>query len=370
VAAGREDEVGALAEKLLALAESDLRDYSPVYDRLATALAGDPEALAAVAGVVSPGKAPVLLLAVTHDMALAEPAGRLARLYRGADRDDPWPTFRSLLLERTAEVRAAMAARTVQTNEVGRSAALLPAVTEAVARVDGDRPVALVEIGPSAGLNLFFDRFSVTYLGADATPLVRAGPTESPVRLTCEVRSALPPLPTSPLDIVRREGIDPNPIDVTDPVACRWLSACIWPGVPDRADRLEAAITVARRDPPVLHRGDARTDLAPLLAAVPDATVPIVIATWALAYLDGQGRRDVCATVDALGRDRDVALVTAESPHVTPWVDDTEHERTTTDGDGTATLLGLRQWRGGEVETTALGWMHPHGRWLDWGERR
>jgi hypothetical protein len=209
----------------------------------------------------------------------------------------------------------------------------------------------------------------VTYVGPDGDRRARSGPEDSPVRLTCESRGSTPPLPTVPLDIVRREGIDPNPIDVTDDDACRWLSACIWPGVPDRADRLAAAITVARREPPVLHRGDARSDLGPMVAAVPDGVVPIVFATWALAYLDHRGRADVCATIDAMGRHRDLALVTAESPHVTPWVDEGPSAGGSVDGDGTTTLLGLRQWIDGDVTTTALGRMHPHARWLEWDDQ-
>ncbi len=360
----------ALAGLLVVLADQDLAGYCPVYDRIARALAEDHESLAVGVGVVPVTRAAVLLLAVTHDMVLSEPDTALAAVYRGESGADPWPGFRSLLHARADDIRARMAVRTVQTNEVGRAAALLPALASVTAqqRRNGDgRGLALLEVGPSAGLNLFVDRFDVDYVDPDGTSVVRCGPTTSPVHLTCEIRGpGRPIVPIEALDVVRREGIDPSPIDVTDDDACRWLEACIWPGLPDRAERLRAAITVARREPPVLHTGDARTDLAARLDLIPDGLLPVVVATWALAYLDRRGRLDVCAAIDEHGARHDAAFVTAESPHVTPWVEGPTAQDTAGTGDGTTTLLGLRQWSSGHVETTALARMHPHARWLEW----
>ena len=95
----------------------------------------------------------------------------------------------------------------------------------------------------------------------------------------------------------------------------------------------------------------------------------MVVATWALAYLPRAGRRAVADLVDELGQRRDVALLTAEAPTVTPWVpgappDLLPHDAS--DGDGTVTALGLRAWWGAAPDTRLLGLCHPHGRWLAW----
>ena len=184
----RAPEIDALAARCLVLADDDFAGYSPIYERIARALADDDESLALLAGTAPVGRIPVLALAAVHDIVLSEPESPLAAIYAGRVGADPWPPFRELLLGRSAEVLERMATRSIQTNEVGRSAALLPALAtvraEALAAGD-ERPLALVELGPSAGLNLLLDRYAVTYRrGADVVATV--GDPDSPVRLECE----------------------------------------------------------------------------------------------------------------------------------------------------------------------------------------
>jgi hypothetical protein len=139
--------------------------------------------------------------------------------------------------------------------------------------------------------------------------------------------------------------------------------------VPDRPERLAAAIGLARLDPPRLVVGDAITDLAPLVAALPDDVLPVVISTWALAYLGRDGRAAVLAALDEVGATRDLAVVSAEEPRITPWVPappPAVEACGDADGDGTGTLLGLRTWRGGEAHDEALALCHPHVRWIAW----
>ena len=368
----RPPEIDALAARCLVLADDDFAGYSPIYERIARALADDDESLALLAGTAPVGRIPVLALAAVHDIVLSEPESPLAAIYAGRVGTDPWPPFRELLLGRSAEVLERMATRSIQTNEVGRSAALLPALAtvraEALAAGDG-RPLALVELGPSAGLNLLLDRYAVTYRrGADVVATI--GDPDSPVRLECELRGPADPMLTGlPAPIASRVGVDLNPVDVTDPEARRWLSACVWPGVPDRPERLAAAIELARLDPPRLVVGDAVTDLAPLVAALPDDVLPVVISTWALAYLGRDGRAAVVAALDEVGATRDLALVSAEEPRITPWVPAPPAAVEAcgdADGDGTGTLLGLRTWRGGRAHDEALALCHPHVRWIAW----
>ena len=123
-----------------------------------------------------------------------------------------------------------------------------------------DEPeMALVEIGPSAGLNLLFDRYHASYSDGRTS-----GSPESPVQLTCEiVGDTAPPLPASDLRIVSREGIDLAPVDLDDDDGIAWLEACIWPDVPGRLDRFEAAVRIARTEPPVMRRGDAARPARP-----------------------------------------------------------------------------------------------------------
>ena len=212
------------------------------------------------------------------------------------------------------ELAELLESRSIQTNEVGRSAALLPAF-ELVDR-HFDRPLALIEIGCSAGLNLFFDRFHIDYGEAG-----NAGPTDSPVRLSCDVRGPLrPPIPSSGPTVVSRLGIDLRPVDVTDPDAARWLEACIWPDVPHRVERFRAAVALAQADPPEVWTGDAVDLVEAAVARVPTGSVACLDATWVLAYFSEDRRAELHRLLDELGRDRPLAYVTAEYEGDTPWV--------------------------------------------------
>src|SRR5205085_2794304 len=111
-------------------------------------------------------------------------------------------------------IEATILARSTQTNEVGRLATLVPAFA-AVA----SGPIALIEAGASAGLNLFPDRYS--YSWGDGT--IGSGPL-----LTASARGPVP-LPVAVPTVAWRVGVDLHPLDVADDDAMRWLSFLVWP---------------------------------------------------------------------------------------------------------------------------------------------
>ena len=360
-----------LASLFLFLADNDFAGYCLIYEQLARSIAADAQLLEFVLTSASPntrrGRIPVLFFAATHDRVLANPTSEIAAIYRGESDAEPFHAFLQLIDNDRDEIAAIMRTRSVQTNEVGRSSVLTLAFNRAL----GDVQVSseLFEIGPSAGLNLFYDRFHIDFT-RDADVVASSGPDDASVRLTCEVRGPLTPLfPVVPFTPTERAGLDPNPIDVRSDAECRWLQACVWPGIPDRPQRLAAALEVARTDPPRLIAGDAVTDLAPALSTASLDSHLIVFATWALAYVSAEGRIAVLDTIDQLGAARDLDFITFEEPRFTPWVDAADAELFERYlGEGTPTQLSLRSWRNGMCTTTALAIAHPHGRWIHWLE--
>ena len=361
-----------LSDLFMFLADHDFAGYCPIYERLARSISTNHQVLEFVAQSAHPnarrGRVPVLFFAATHDRILANPSFEISKIYRGEIEADPLPLFLELLERERDAIVQNMRTHSVQTNEVGRSAAIalgLAAISHSKAES------ALVELGPSAGLNLFVDHWHIDYVRDDSI-VHSLGPKNSAVQLTCELRGELTP-PTSPIGaICQRTGVDPAPIDASNNEQARWLQACVWPGIPERPERLAAALSVVSKDPPALVKGDAIEDLAPLVSSVSSNALPVVLSTWALAYVSAEGRDHIHTQLDAIGRTRDLAIVTLEEPRFTPWIE-TPDELVAAYyeiGDGTPTVLGLRQWVNGECFTNVLALCHPHVRWLRWLDER
>ena len=110
--------------------------------------------------------------------------------------------------------------------------------------------------------------------------------------------------------------------------------------------------------------GDAVDDVAPLVRAVAGHALPVVVATWALAYLDAERQAAFVGVLDALGSERDLSLVFAEQPERVPGLPVPPRP----DGrpDGGPTALVRVDWRDGVRSARRLADLHPHGTWLEW----
>jgi len=328
-----------------------VRASSPLYGRLLLAVAEDPDLLVLAAAARRDQPAGLLLLAAVHFLLLrgGEPRPPLAAFYPSivgaATRNgDPVPDFRRFCLVRQGEIRELIASRWVQTNEVGRSACLLPAFA-LVSGIARSRPLALVEVGASAGLNLLFDRYAYDY----GDGVVR-GEVGSSVRLSCSLRGAgSPPLPDALPRVASRLGVDLHPVDVRDPDACLWQRALIWPEHTARADNLRRALEAARRTPPPVKSGDALTLLPGLLEAVPVEAVPCVFHTHAVYQFAPEDRQRLDTLLTELSAPRDLLLRVAMEP-----------------SDAGHSVLSLYAYRHGRQEERRLGVCDYHGAWLAW----
>ncbi|MBA3866659.1 MAG: DUF2332 domain-containing protein, partial [Solirubrobacterales bacterium] len=183
----------SLGKRLQAQAGECARLGSPLYAGLLTRAAADAEAGGPVREVLRgreadpSGSALALrLMGAVHRLVLSgelpEPAARYAD--SPPDPATCRPAFRTSLAERTEELRR-LVLLPVQTNEVGRCAALLPGFL-AVAERTG-LPLRLLELGASAGLNLRWDRYR--YTARDFA----WGPCDSPLRVAFRLDGETPP---------------------------------------------------------------------------------------------------------------------------------------------------------------------------------
>ena len=183
---------------------------------------------------------------------------------------------------------------------------IAPGLTWVASRFD--RPLALVDVGASAGLNLRCDSYRIDYGSFGAT-----GPGDSPVRIECEVVGAGPRSPRRLPPIVSRIGIDRSPVDLGDPDDVRWLLVCVWPDS-GRLERTAASIRLAQVAPPQVIAADANDALSEILAGLPDGALATVVTTWAFAYFAPTQRQEFIGHLAAASHDRDVAWLSAESP--------------------------------------------------------
>lgn len=272
--------------------------------------------------------APLRLLGGLHYLALAEGI-------------DPWSDVRSVLAERGEWLARFVVEQGVQTNEVRRSWGLLPVFL--LAARDAGRPLDLVELGTSAGLNLVWDRYCYRYeageWGGDEARVVLSGEERRPVpRDLLSVRPA----------VRRRTGIDLSPIDVATEEGARLLECFVWADQAERIARLRQAIDVLREDPPELIRGDYVRLLPGLLEERDDEALTVVYQTASFGFLTDEERASVLGAIEAAGRDGRLAFVTAAF--------DPEREG--------CFPLDLTLWPGGRTRRAAYA--DFHGAWLEW----
>jgi hypothetical protein len=276
-----------------------------------------------------------------HAAARGRAAPRLAALYPPAPlppADTLWAEIAALL--DTPELLGFVESAP-QTNEVARSGVLVPGML--VASAATGLPLRLFELGASAGLNLVPDRYRVEAGG------VVAGDMRSPVVLAPRWEGASPP--GVPLYIRSRLGVDLSPLDVADPAATTRMLSYIWADQGARLARMEAAIAIARTDPPEILIGDA-ADFVEREVRTEPGCLTLVFHSIAFQYFAGPTQARIARRLEALG---EAAHANAPLAWLRFETDDPHASEPPT--------LRLRLWPG---EDRLLAHAHPHGNSVRW----
>lgn len=221
---------------------------------------------------------PLLLFAALRADALADGPSHPLHAALRDDAPDPDAMTEAALREAVSPAQTglwtSLGLRRVQTNETSRALAWLwPAALAGCS--GGARPVVLVDVGCSAGLNLVGDHLPRPWTAGGAPLAVAERPR-----------------------VIGRFGLDERPLDVARAEDARWLRACVWPGETQRLERLDAAlaalqsarargerIEVVRR-----HATGAAAYARGALASAPPRTLTIVYQTMMSGYLDPASR--------------------------------------------------------------------------------
>ena len=385
---------------------------SPLYVAWAEGVAADDEVLALLGELPPEKRQPNLLFACARWCG-ADDGMRDAS---AADADvggTSYAAFREFVLSNWSRVSGEMRARSTQTNEPGRTASILPVLAQID---DAEGPLALIEVGASAGLCLYPDRYSFRFTDSSRVRRLvtnpgarefdpddgvwRLDPEDGPGPVVLETAITVtdsagrhqltlepaglddpmghapdltghagndaarvpagairttPVLPTRMPRIAWRAGIDLAPIDVRDAEDIRWFLTLLWPEETERRSRIEAALEIVRQNPPLLVAGDAVDDLAALVARAPAGTTPVVVTAGVLAYLSPVRREEFAREVGRLG----VRWISNEGERVLP---DLAERLAAIEGTAAAASEPGRFIVALDGEPVAVA--GPHGQWL------
>ena len=335
---------------------------SPFTARVLGALGASLEQGGALAALLADWRLPPVpsalalrLAGALHALVLDGAAPSLAVFYPDAQsgRDAPAPAEDHALRQ---AVEAALAAhgptiagflgRSVQTNEVQRSAVLLPGLLEIARRVRA--PLRLVELGASGGLNLLLDRWHYRF-GPRGW-----GAPDAPLRLAPAWTGPPPPL-DAPLAIRSRRGVDLDPLDLRDDAVARRGLAYLWPDQRERTERYRIAVAALRASDVRVEQADVADWLPGVLEEEAGEGPTVVLHSIFWQYLPPGTRHSTEAAIRRAGAAADTKAPVA-------WL------RYEPEADGRRFELTLDLWPGPE-ERIRLAQAHPHGAAVRWAAR-
>jgi hypothetical protein len=341
-------EPGRVAEQIRRFATHTCRGQSPLYEALCERIVDD-QALLAIAATAPEGQlVGNLLFAAVHYLLLGGAEHELTQYYASCvtapkPPQGAFPAFRDFCIAHKSAIRDLLTRRRVQTNEVRRCAYLFPAFAY-VANVATPRPLALIEVGTSAGLNLLWDRYAYDYGDGGFE-----GCSDALVRIRTEVKPGCPiSLPDEPIAVSQRVGVDIHVIDVRDPDELLWLESLVWPEHRDRRGLLKAAVREMLQDRPRLLEGDILDLLPALVTNASRAAQVCLFHCHTLHQFTDAQRAEFKNLLGELSRSRPILELSAE------WIGSVTPE------------LHLERWDHGQNAGVHLANVDQHARWIEW----
>ncbi|WLR47196.1 DUF2332 domain-containing protein [Halobacillus litoralis] len=326
-------------------AKEECAGSSDLYERLSLQIADDEYLLQLCLSVREGQPVPNLLFASVHDLLLRGADHELANFYPSVTdkpdrRENPFPIFKAFCRENEEAILERLKTKRVQTNEVRRCAYLYPVFCSIHQQTK--KPLSLIEIGTSAGLQLLWDQYSYSY-GDDQI----YGNLDSYVHLTSKVRrgSLSPDVLKHTPSVTKRVGIDIHVSDLTKEEDVHWLKALIWPEHEERRKNFETAVQQLRTYPPVLKEGDGVAMLPEIAGEIPEDTTLCIFHTHVANQMPESVKDELLRQVAGIGQRREVY-------HIYNNMSDRK--------------LHVDSVVSGRLKTETIGETDGHGRWFDW----
>lgn len=319
---------------------------SNMYQFLSKKIAYDAELLQLASTADQTQPVPNLFLAAVNYLLYKNPSHPLAKFYpnhsgQPFSEADLFENFKTFCFNHAGQINHIMKTRLVQTNEVRRSALLLPAINEVSKKIESE--IALIDMGTSSGLNLLIDQYYYEYSNG-----TKVGKSDSLLKITCIAQNKNLKINSIP-KIGKRIGIDLNPIDLNTLDEVLWTLSLVWPDQIERINRLQLAIQILKQQPVELHKGDGVVLLSKLTKDIPKNMAICVMHSFVLNQFSDEARSSFEKQLCELSSQRDIWRISLE------WLD-TEQPQ-----------LCLDHYSSGNLtERNILAICHQHGEWLDW----
>ncbi|WP_449403007.1 DUF2332 domain-containing protein [Exiguobacterium artemiae] len=333
-----------LAQRFWIFAERECRDSSPLYEYLSLEIAEDPGILDLCRHARDVQPVPNLLFGAVHYLLLKGIDHPLAAYYPSVSKQpkpfhDAFADFKSFCTTYEAELIPLLAQRLVQTNEVRRCTYLYPVFSQIHEQTQ--QPLALLEIGTSAGLQLLFDQYGYEYGNGETV-----GNPASRLQLTSVIEgNDTPVIPQTPPPVTMRTGLDLNIVDLNDTDEQLWLKALIWTEHRERLAMFEAAAGYVEELPLKLVEGDGVRLLPHYAAETPDDSILCIFHTHVANQMPLAVKKELLHVVGEIGRTRNLYHVYNNVQdrylHLDAYIDGVLTEQTIAETDG-------------------------HGRWFKW----
>ncbi|MFC4560071.1 DUF2332 domain-containing protein [Virgibacillus kekensis] len=333
-----------LAMRFKSFSEKECKGSSRLYEHLASKVADD-EYLLSLCSYVREGQpVPNMLFGAVHYLLLKGESHELADYYPSltdspGEPRDAFPSFKNFCKIHQEEIIPLMKHKLVQTNEVRRTGYLYPAFCFIYEKIK--KPLALIEIGTSAGLQLFWDQYSYSY-GSDQI----YGNRSSEVHIDTEVRgNNFPFLLSESPPVISRTGLDLHINDVTDPEDYLWLKALIWPEHVERRKLFECAANYVNTNSVSLIEGDGITMLPETARDIPVDAAIVVFHTHVANQLSYQAKANLLRSIKDISGEREIF-------HLYNNIQDTD--------------LHLDYFINSKEYKNKAGETDGHGRWFTW----
>jgi hypothetical protein len=326
-----------LSQKFLTFAENECKGSSELYEFLAIEIAKDNELLEICTYVRNGQPVPNLLFGAVHYLLLKGFEHKLKEFYpsivvEAKPHNDSFAYFKEFCLINKNEIIHLLQIKLVQTNEVRRCAYLYPVFNFIYEKTK--KPLALIEIGTSAGLQLLWDKYSYSY---NANEVV--GNKDSRLHITSELKGEITPfLLSTPPPVSTRMGIDLNTVDLTDEEEYLWLKSLIWPEHKDRLMMFERAASYIKECLVQLVEGDGVSLLKGIVDRVSNDSAVCIFHTHVANQMLIKTRKQLLSIVESIGKDRDVFHIynniQDRDLHLDFYLNGAEHKHTVAETEG------------------------------------